>query len=380
MAYGDIGSTIDTYEFDTALCDTPHIIHISGDVYAMVYRSNVALDLITLQISDAGQITEPYIDKLAVHATRPYACRIIHVGDHIYAIVGHDAVSSPAMNTASIQSNGQISDSRLDSEAWELYSIDTHAMFSIAPTIILLAYMGTANAGILRTFTISASGIITLPHIDELVFDTWGSPGHCILELNSGVFAMAYHGPADDGWLKTFSVSGSGFISDTTIDGLEVCTDQRCCPTFCHVTGDIYAIAYSTPGWTPHLLTVSIESDGQIGASVIDDEPYHPAAAGHPAIIHIGLGIVVIAYQGDPGTGWISSFQISSGGVITATPISTYNYDPSYAREPAVIHITGDIYAIAYQGPDEDGFLKTLTIETPPVARPHHEMIIGIGP
>ena len=40
MAIGSIGSVLDTLEFDTGACEYPHIINISGDIFAIVYQGS----------------------------------------------------------------------------------------------------------------------------------------------------------------------------------------------------------------------------------------------------------------------------------------------------------------------------------------------------
>ncbi|MBW2602189.1 MAG: hypothetical protein JRD47_09775, partial [Deltaproteobacteria bacterium] len=46
----------------------------------------------------------------------------------------------------------------------------------------------------------------------------------------------------------------------------------------------------------------------------------------------------------------------------TNTVIDTLEFDTSSGYEPDIIHVDGNVYAIAYRGPSDDGYLKTVEI------------------
>jgi hypothetical protein len=54
--------------------------------------------------------------------------------------------------------------------------------------------------------------------------------------------------------------------------------------------------------------------------------------------------------------------EIATDGQITNTVIDTLEFDTSDGFEPDIIHVSGDFYAIAYRGINNDGFLKTVEI------------------
>ncbi|GAJ16267.1 unnamed protein product, partial [marine sediment metagenome] len=118
-----------------------------------------------------------------------------------------------------------------------------------------------------------------------------------------------------------------------------------------HVAGNIYAIAYTDSddhGW---LKTVSIAGNGSIGA-VIDSLEFDPVWGYLPVIIHIAGNVYAIAYEGGPGyNGWLKTVSIAGNGSIGAV-IDSLEFDPAVGSYPDIIHIAGGVYAIAYTGPD----------------------------
>jgi len=54
--------------------------------------------------------------------------------------------------------------------------------------------------------------------------------------------------------------------------------------------------------------------------------------------------------------------EITADGLITDTVIDTLELENLKGKEPSIVPTSGDIYAIAYAGDGDDGFLKTVEI------------------
>ena len=86
---GTINGVNDSLEFDTSNCYTPHIIRISNDIYAVVYRGSDKDGIIkTINITSDGNITDNiYNNTLIFESDKCYNPRITQVLDEHYAIV-----------------------------------------------------------------------------------------------------------------------------------------------------------------------------------------------------------------------------------------------------------------------------------------------------
>lgn len=180
------------------------------------------------------------------------------------------------------------------------------------------------------------------------------------IHISGDVYAVVYCGPDNDGWLKTVSIDSEGNIGDTIIAFLEFDAVHGYSPTIIHISGDVYAIAYCGPDYDGWLKTVTIQANGNIGA-IIDDEEFDVLRGSSPCIIHISGITYAIAYSGNDNHGWMKLLEITTGGGISAV-FDSLEFDPVYAGEPCIIHVSGGVYAIAYRGPDSDGFLITVLI------------------
>ncbi|MDP7200981.1 MAG: hypothetical protein QGI50_08485, partial [Dehalococcoidia bacterium] len=116
----------------------------------------------------------------------------------------------------------------------------------------------------LKTVTITTNGQITNAAIDTLEFDTVKGKTPKIIPISGNVYAIAYAGYFDDGFLKTVEIANNGQITNAAIDTLEFSTLKGKTPKIIPVSGNVYAIAYSGNGSDGFLKTVQISAAGQI--------------------------------------------------------------------------------------------------------------------
>lgn len=381
MAYGDIGTVQGTYEFDTSGATNCHIIHIDGDVYAIAYcDAGTQCHLQTLTIPSNGILTSPYIDDLVVNTRDGIAAQISRVSANIYIIAGRDSQFRCTMSTVEIATNGQITDPIKDSWAWVVVSQNWHAWARRSGTIVALAFSGSGMDGFLYSVAIDAAGLIDKTAEDILEFDTeLALPGH-IVQVNGGVFAIAYQGPAGDGWIKTFTLGLLGELPSLPIPLLEFETDISVAPWLTRVHEGIYAIPYKGPSNYGKICTVAITDVGVITASGFDPKEFNTTHCDNPSSVSCGGNFLAIAYAGPDLDGFLTTVEIAATGEITAGPYPTFEFDEANGLDPSIIRIAGNVYAIAYTGADGDGFLKTVTIESPPEHPADHSLMMGMGP
>ncbi|GAJ15530.1 unnamed protein product, partial [marine sediment metagenome] len=202
---------------------------------------------------------------------------------------------------------------------------------------------------------------MALAVIDTLSF-TGNRPS--VVEVATGIYAIAFTRGFSNEWLVTVSIDASGNIGDTVIDSFNFYTGAGSSSHYCgkpsliHITGDIYAIAYEDVERDGNLVTVEIDSAGNITEPIIDsleflDAGIFQAFPGNlrPHIIHISGDIYAIAYcdfPGDPQPGVVITVDIDSAGNIEDAVVDSYTFDADSGEDPCIMHISGTTYAIAY--------------------------------
>ncbi len=268
------------------------------------------------------------------------------------------------LKTVQIAGSGEIGNEEIDSFEFDVVKGKTPDIIPISGDVYAIAYAEDGDDGRLITVTIANDGQITEAIIDSVEFDNAKGKTPNIIHISGNVYAIAYAGDGDDGWLITGTITAAGQITDTLIDSLEFDPVKGKTPNIIPISGNVYAIAYAGDLDDGFLITVTIATDGQITDTVIDTLEFDTSQGKTPNIIPISGDVYAIAYAGNADAGSLKTVTIATDGQIADPVIDTLEFDSAKGKTPNIIPVSGDVYAIAYAGNGDDGFLKTLTIAT----------------
>lgn len=381
MAIGDINKIKDTLDFDTTYCDYPYIIHVAGNVYLIIYTSssnNLSGTIATIEIID-GMIKDTVIDSYQFVANGCLYPKIIHIAGTTYCATYRGAGTDVYFMTFTITDTGQITKQEIDDAT---YATATWFMDiqKVATGIYLHVHQYASVLTSAITWSIAANGTLGASRIDGVDMAVSDPAISNLLTISPGVFAFCFSsGGYDLGHVKTFPVSGLGVIGAEK-DILQF--DDTYCrqPHLFHVADDVYAAVYDYTGPTGKIVTFTIASDGTISDSIIDFYVFETGTYHYSSVAQVATDVFVVAYTGPDTDGWLKSVKIAANGQITEPFISSFEFDTDKGETPWILFTQKRYYAIAYNGPDSHGFLKTAQISTPGGGLPHTELIIGTGP
>jgi len=336
--------------------------------YAIAYSTYLNPDtmgsLKTVEIATDGTITDTIIDNLNFDSNWGEYPSAIHVSGDIYAIAYTGADHDGFLTTVQIAIDGQITDTVIDTLEFDTDDGGDPNIISISGDVYAIAYSGKGDDGFLKTVEIASNGQITDTVIDVLEFDDKYSKYSNILHLSGNIYAIVYTSDGDDGNLKTVEIASNGQITDTVIDVLEFDTVYVANPDIIPVSGNIYAIAYvGGLDGNSYIKTVTIATDGFIG-SIIDTLTFVDFTLYEFVdIIHISGDVYAIAHDAAIN-GYLKTVEIYTDGQIKDTVNDNMMFHNSYVSAPDIIHVSGNIFAIAYQGNYGDGYLNTVEIAT----------------
>jgi len=381
MALGDIGSIHDTLVFSTTRGGKPTVCHIFGNVYAVAYWGPESdCTLATFSINSAGDISNTVLDSWAFDDQNALEPFIVLPYPNRVAIAYRCNTPERLIVTIAVADDGTISKSIID-------HVTFAPAWGLSPSIIL-AHEGILaafrnrddNDGPVSTVTVNQVGELGNSFLDALSFPVTAISRNRIFHVYGNIFGVVFRDTSGYGQVSTFEIDPTGAISNVPIstlafDGVEA-HDAWCVKA----VGNYFAIVYRGPDEDGFLKIVEIDHSGAITDPVVDIYEFDPAI-GYPGnILSLGLGYIAVVYRGDLTYGILKTFLVDSSGHLNSTTLDTFNFDVDRGYEPFLFHVSGNMYGIAYEGVDVDGFLISVDIETPTLARPHHEMIMKIGP
>ncbi|MFH1790266.1 MAG: LamG-like jellyroll fold domain-containing protein [bacterium] len=258
---------------------------------------------------------------------------------------------------------GEITDTILGSSQFLNANMINPSIVNVTGTIYAVAYEhDSSNDGFLITINIAQDGTVGAV-IDTEEYDSANGMEARIIKVGDNVVAIVYRGSGADGFITTYSVSDTGIIGDSPIDSLEFAPTDAYTPEIISVGSGVYGIVYRGPGSDGFVSTVGIDSSGNIG-SVIDSLEFYTSNTRDPIITHVSGEIYAIAYEEDStNDGFVRTVSIASNGQIGSTYIDQIEYDTANGFEPDIISVSSNMVAVAYRGTNNDGFLATIGVD-----------------
>jgi hypothetical protein len=371
---------LDSLEFDTVYGQTPDIINVSGNTYAVAYRGNSNYGFLkTVEIETDGTITNKVLDSLEFDTSNCSFPDIVRVSEGIFAIAYQGQGNDGFIKTVVIAPDGNIGNTVTDTLEFDTQNGREPDMIHISGNIYAIAYRGNNADGYVITVEITPKGDIAKKTTDSLEYDTSDGYYPDIIHISGDIYAIAYRGSGGDGFITTVEINEKGKITNKIIDSLEFDTSDCYYPNIINISGDVYAIAYEGNGNDGFLKTVQIASNSDISNSVIDTLEFNGSNGREPVIIHVTGDIYAIVYRGDGNDGFVTTVEIAGKGNIANSVIDTLEYDTSNGLSADIIHIFGGIFAIAYCGPGTDGFVKTIEINLSEGTSAAYEIVATTG-
>ncbi len=355
---------LNNFKYGPAFGYEPNIIHVSENVYAVAYRDQAEIGVLkSVKIASDGTITEDIHNNSLSVSDKCYWPKIVHVSDDIYMIAFTQSDVNPKfanLRTVRMLDNGTTGPV-LGSHTFGAKEVYDHCLIRISDNVTALVYRNNEKAGIIKTIIVSENGTeIDLNHVNSsLEFENGNCYEPNILRLSGNKYAIAYSGNNNFGYLKTVEIEDNGTVSDQVIDTFIFDSINRTySPRIIHVSGNIYAIVYKAETKNGIIVTVEISDEGLITDQIIDNLLIEDDYCDLPKITHMHNDIYIIAYQSDQTDGYIAEISIASNGSISDSVLSKYKFNTGnnyHGIEPDIIRVTDNLYGVAFRSGSEQG-------------------------
>ena len=364
-----IKNVISSYTFDnsnSANRKNPDIICIKDNVFALIYTGpNDDGILKTIKISDSGIINSNYIDIHEIGVFDFELPDIINIDNNVYAMAYKGIDGDGFVKTFEVQNDGDIAENVIDCIRFHKGEILDPKLVHVNGNLYAVAYSNqTPDSvwhGIIKTITINDDGSFDGEKF-EFEFDGNRGIRPDIININGNIFAFVYRGVGDDGFINTVNIANDGTI--TTINSNPVEFEGSYCvtPDIYHIDAQIYAVAYRGPSNHGYIKTLTIENDGTIDISAMQSKKFDNSYCCYPEIIKVSGNIYAITYTGPSTDGWVKTVKIDVNGDILDSDVDDLEFDNYYSYRPDIIHVKDRVFAVTYTRWEGDGYLKTFRI------------------
>lgn len=365
MATGDIGARIATLEFDPNSGNGRKILPVAGEVYVIAYTGppGQSVRLRTVNIGAAGGISALAFYTIA-GAGGGMMGDFINIAGNVYAAAYKQATTFDGyIITVSISDDG-LTMANIATVQFEAGTTDWFSFIHVTGDIYAICYCGTGQDGWIKTVTISPDGTSVALTGGVLEFDTGQALFPEIIHIAGNVYGIVYQAPGGYGRLQTITISPDGLTitSITTLPNFELglCTGN----IMRHVNGNIYAIFYRGPSNIGWIRTVSISDDGATLALTGGYLNTGLAMQTPQVFIEIAPNVFAMPYYPGNAKGYVYTYNISNDG-LTITQIDYASFSPHNLTSNylAMALTAGNIYALAWSGYLQDGYVSTIDID-----------------
>ena len=268
----------------------------------------------------------------------------------------------------------------------DLHATDNSLVHVASDTYALAYFQSNPSGGLISTFTIDGDGTITPIRIanhaafesasDNFEHDPDGADYNSFVQVDSDTYALAYASKAgatnQEGFIATFTISSDG-TTITEVASLHHDTDHGSHNSLVHVDSDTYALAYAGESSDGYISTFDISSAGTITAKKTQSEgnnlEHDQQAAKYNSLVKVDSETIALAYEDDVETeGSISTFTVNSAAEITGvkTDVAGTNvvHDTAFGLYNSFIQMESDLYVLASRGTGSDGFISTFKIDS----------------
>lgn len=344
---------------------TPYVIHVIGNIYAMVSEDLGKVGrLSTVTISDLGEI-DP-IQNVSFGGSTSKKClrpMITQISEQLFLISYNGNDGYIHLKTFYIFNNGSIQYTGYEKKCTD-YKVandpgnpNRPSQLRITENVCAVAYWGNGPIGILKTLNISSNG--NIEYIDNVTYsNTWFEP--CLVHVTGDVYALAFRNTSNYGIIKTFRISPLGDIQSIDEKGYSG-TGFAYEPCLIKVTQNVFAVTYRDENSYGYVTIVNITSNGIIEPA--NETEIFENRAGecyNPYIIRtVDFKYVIVYSSADTSgenRGYLVTLSLYNNGVIgpidprkefevpEGNPLKTRCFDP------IILRISDYLFAISYEG------------------------------
>jgi hypothetical protein len=201
---------------------------------------------------------------------------------------------------------------------------------------------------------------------------------------NKNIYAIVSEDQSQEGVIQTVNVTPHKPMTEDSIVDIDYAlaegrTPKNIRPIIAHISNDLYIVAYNNMSESKNLSvyfkTFKISSNGSIeytGNKIFDDRESNIGEPNRPSIVKVSdsgsHSIFAVAYginvdSNHSSVGIIRTVNISYDGTMQFTG-HTANFDDAEGYGPSIIHVSDDVFAIAYRNASNLGVVKTFNISS----------------
>lgn len=381
MAIGDIGAVLDTHTFDSTRGSTPSLIQVLENLHCITYSGPDWKGWAkSINITAAGAISEPANNSLKWLDANSQDMRSCLRPSNVHVFAYHDAPDDAFIEAVIVNADGTLEQHANHVALFADRDCLKFDAIHVSGSTVAIAY--DKNSGLVHviTWAVSANGNVAASCIQDFEVHNLLSGFAQIEHVTGIVFILTYQKGDGFGYARSITISGAGSISFTGPAQFAITDQLYSWPHVIKLKDNVFVAVFESTNNDGWAAVFKVSNAGVITVPATNLYEFDPSNCVRPRATRISDDVFGVVYRGDSNDGFLKTVKCEVNGAATWTAIGELEFDVADITYPIINHRAGNTYIISYANAADQGIMKTISIESPIIERPHHEMIMKIGP
>jgi len=381
MPIGDIGDSIQQYEFNSTYGRHPTIQCVRPNLYCIGYeKTGSKAQVETYFISDAGVITTPAEATLEISTAAWLFNQSCIRPAQNFVLVNAGSGGSLYLEAVIVANDGTLSQHA--NHACYLDPFDSqwfNAVYQRGSIITIFCRHGNDKPYVF-TNVVGADGEVSDPIEDwDLIEDTTCTRVQGI-RISEGVALIVYHRGGVDLYARPVGIAADGTISGLAQATTQISTVDGPPIRLIHLTGDWFLLSIEGPDTELNLCAFQCAADGTITVPANNSYLVFDGRHKQAQITKLTDNMISIFSTDASDNAWLQSVQITLSDPVVWSVHASKNIGPDINNAWGSLLVASGVLVLSYSDVDDDGWLWTYGLTTEEPALSHNELIMGIGP
>lgn len=381
MAAGDIGNSIEAYEYESTYARHPFIVQVKEGLFCIGFEgtSNEG-EAVAFLIDESGNITTPEEDRQVIHAANTAFLHGAFYPIQNAAFAFQLAAGNVGIEGVKVSDLGAITQAGAHYCSAAITGATEFNLILQRSGILALITEHSAGEAYVITFGCADDGSIGSPRKSILSMEGVLSTYPQCIKVNDAVILGAYYRTNTDVYARPLGVAADGTLSGLAQATTQIANLQALPRDWCNPQTSWFILALQGPGTSVTLAVLSVAADGTFSIPANNTYTVDSLAGYNPMLTVLNQNTLCVTSFDGSYNGFLHTLAIAPGDPFVWTPLDSKQISTADFYSSNSILIAEDVLGISWFTTANDGEIETYEVTSEAVQLGHHELMMGSGP
>lgn len=381
MPIGDIGDSIEQYEFEDTYGRHPALEYVRPNLYCVAFeKAGHQTRVQTYFISDAGVITTPAEDTLDLLTGAWDYNQSCRRPDQNIVLVNSGFAANLYLEAVKVADDGALSQHANHGCFLEPFDSWWFNVVYQRDSIIVIFCRHSNHKPHVITNVVTDAAAVSDPLEDWFKVEDLDG-GHVQgIRISEGVALIAYHRLTVDIYARPLRISSDGTISGLAQATTQISNIDGSPERLIHLTADWFILSISGPLTNLNLCAFQCAADGTITVPANNSYVVYAGRGIAPQINKLTDNMISIFSRDADENAWLHTVHITLTDPVAWSLHASKLIGPGITQPWGSLVVSSGVLLLSYADAGNHAWLWTYEVQTQEPTRPDHSLTLGIAP